>query len=384
MRKATNKIQIIRYISLSFFAILVTVLSVLHAKLQGMPSIDALCPFGGLETIYSLLAGGEFLKRIFPSSLIILGGAVVLAILFGRYFCGWLCALGAFQGLAGRIGKIIFKKRFTVPKVIDKPLRYLKYIVLFLILYFTWKIGDLIVRPYDPFAAFAHLTAGFGELWGEFAVGLLILAGSFILSIFYDRVFCKYLCPMGAFLGILSKIPLYRIRREESTCTHCNICNKRCFMGIDVAHPDAVTSAECINCLECVTACPTKKETLEPTFARKRLAPLTVALAGIVIFVGIIVATWSIGIFQSVAPPLAEQTISTQLDTSVIKGSHTYKEISETYGIPLETLFEKLNIPKGKVPPTTRVKDTATLIPELAGFETEQVREAVRELIEKK
>lgn len=383
MKKPINKIQLIRYMSLSFFLVLVTVLTFLHARISGMPSIDALCPFGGLETIYKLIAGGEFLKRIFPSSLIILGGAVVLGILFGRYFCGWLCALGAFQGLAGRIGKAIFKKRFTVPKIIDRPLRYLKYVILVLILYFTWRIGELVIRPYDPFAAFGHLTAGFEELWGEFAVGFLILVGSFILSIFYDRVFCKYLCPMGAFLGILSKIPLYRIKREDTTCTHCNICNKTCFMGIDVARPEAVKSAECINCLECVTACPTKKETLKPAIAGKKLKPLTVAIAGLVIFAAVIGTTWAFGVFQTVEPPLSEQAATTELDASVIKGSHTYKDISETFGIPLDTLFEKLGIPAGKIPPTTKVKDTAVLIPELEGFETEKVREVVGELIKK-
>ena len=122
---------------------------------------------------------------------------------------GWI------QELPARLGKWLFKKRFTVPLAIDKPLRYLKYVVLFAALYFTWKMADLVISPYDPFAAYAHIPAGFVSVIDEYLIGAIILFGTFVLSFFYDRVFCKYLCPMGAFLGIFSKISSYKIKRDE-------------------------------------------------------------------------------------------------------------------------------------------------------------------------
>ena len=195
---------------------------------------------------------------------------------------GWI------QELPARLGQWLFKKRFTVPSAIDKPLRYLKYVALFVALYFTWKMADLVISPYDPFAAYAHIPAGFTSLFDEYLIGAIILFGTIILSFFYDRVFCKYLCPMGAFLGIIYKVTNYKIKRDEETCIHCNRCTKACPVNIDVANLESVTDAECINCLECVTVCPTKKETLKPFVLRKYMKPLIVGIAGVIIYVGII------------------------------------------------------------------------------------------------
>ena len=229
-----------------------------------------------------VILGKGLLKRTNMSNFILLGGTMILALFLGRIFCGWICMFGWIQELPARLGQWIFKKRFTVPSAIDKPLRYLKYVVLFTALYFTWKMADLVISPYDPFAAYAHLPAGFTSLFDEYLIGAIILFGTIILSFFYDRVFCKYFCPMGAFLGIIYKFTNYKIKRDEETCIHCNKCTKACPVNIDVANLESVTDAECINCLECVTVCPTKKETLKPFVMRKYMKPLIVGIAGAV------------------------------------------------------------------------------------------------------
>ncbi len=85
---------------------------------------------------------------------------------------GWI------QEIPARLGQWYFKKRFTVPSTIDKPLRYLKYIVLVVSIYFTWKLADLVISPYDPFAAYAHIPAGLGEMFDEYFIGTMILFGT--------------------------------------------------------------------------------------------------------------------------------------------------------------------------------------------------------------
>ncbi len=151
---------------------------------------------------------------------------VLLGVVLSRFFCGWICAFGALQGIFGRLGRLIFKRRFALPRRLDAGLRHFKYAALVVILYLTWKTGELVIRPYDPWAAYGHLSAGFGELWAEFAVGFVVLIVSLLLSLLYERAFCKYACPLGAFNALLSRIPLFRIRRESATCISCFLCDQ--------------------------------------------------------------------------------------------------------------------------------------------------------------
>jgi len=219
MAKKLSRIQYLRRISLGIFLAAVTVLSILHQKLQNMPSIDSLDPFGALQ--------GAF---------------------------GWL-------------GKKIFKRRFVVPAKLDRILRWVKYPLLASIIYFTWTTGTLIIRPYDPLAAYGHLSAGLTAVWAEFAIGFILLILTLALSMLYERAFCKYVCPMGAVNAILGRIPLFRIKRESKTCISCSRCDTVCPMNIDVSGAETISSPECIGCLECVTVCPTKKATLVTTLA---------------------------------------------------------------------------------------------------------------------
>ena len=360
--KKISKIQMLRYAVLTVFLIIVTVAAYRHQVLGGGPggvaSIHTICPFGGLEALYKYIAGGEFLKRTNMSNFILLGGTMILALLLGRIFCGWICMFGWIQELPARLGQWIFKKRFTVPSAIDKPLRYLKYVVLFAALYFTWKMADLVISPYDPFAAYAHLPAGFTSLFDEYLIGAIILFGTIILSFFYDRVFCKYLCPMGAFLGIIYKVTNYKIKRDEETCIHCNKCTKACPVNIDVAKLESVTDAECINCLECVTVCPTKKETLKPFVLRKYMKPLIVGIAGVIIYVGIIEGTDLAGIWKTKESSLTE-VVAKQgaLDPYSIRGFMTMEEIAKTFKIDINVLYKELDLNLEKIPATTKMKE---------------------------
>jgi len=380
--KKISTTQILRYLVLTAFLVIVTVAAYKHQTLGGGPggaaSIHAICPFGGLETIYQYIAGGEYLKRTNISNFILLGGTILLALLMGRIFCGWICMFGWIQEIPAWLGKWIFKKRFIVPLAIDKPLRYLKYVVLFVALYFTWKMADLVISPYDPFAAYAHLPAGLSSVAEESLIGLIILFGSFILSFFYDRVFCKYLCPMGAFLGIIYKVTNYKIKRDEETCIHCNKCTKACPVNIDVAKLESVTSAECINCLECVTVCPTKKETLKPFVLRKYVKPLIVGIVGVVIYVGIIEGTDLAGIWKSKETNLAEVVVKGGvLDPYSIRGFMTMEEIAKTFKVDINVLYKELGISFDKVPPTTQMKKVKEIDSRLG---EDSVRDAVAKI----
>ena len=112
--KKLNKIspaQWLRYALLGTVLIYVTAIALLHQQDQAKyPPVDALCPYGGLESLYSLLFTGRFLQRVFPSSVILLGITVVLLFVSGRSFCGWLCPFGTLQGIMHQLGRLFIRK----------------------------------------------------------------------------------------------------------------------------------------------------------------------------------------------------------------------------------------------------------------------------------
>ncbi len=384
--KKINTTTALRLAILTLFLAVVTIAAVRHQVLgggpKGSPSIHTICPFGALETVYKVAAGGEFLKRTNSANFVLLAGAVLLALAFGRYFCGWLCALGFLQELPGRLGRRLMKRRPSVPPRIDRPLRGLKYLALAAILFFTWRLGDLVIAPYDPFAAYAHIPAGWGELADEFLIGLVVLAASMALSFFYDRVFCKYLCPLGAFLGLVEKLSLFRITRDRDTCIKCNRCTKACPVDIPVADLDAVHSAECISCLECVAVCPTGKETLKTRIMGRSLRPLVVGSAGLALFLGIIGLAMATGMWRTLEPTLeAVVTRDGSLDPQSIRGFMTLRDVGKTFSIDIGEIYRELGVKASDVPPDTRIKEIRNRLP---GFREESVREAVARIMERR
>lgn len=384
-----NKTQVFRFLVQMFFLVITTIAAFRHQILGGGPSgsppVDAICPFGAIESLYKLVLTGQFIDKIDWSAVILMVGALVLVIIVGRYFCGWICTLGTMQELFGKLGFVIFKRRFEIPKKIDKPLRYLKYGILIWAIYFTWKTGTLFIRPYDPFAAYSHIPAGFTELWGEFAIGFSLLIISLIASMFYDRFFCKYACPLGGFLGIVSKISLFKIKREEKTCISCNLCDKVCPVNIEVSKVEKVDSAECIACLECVTICPTKKETLKTTIINKPKKVALIGILGLVIYLGIVGIGHVTGYWTTEKTLEEIVTVDGNLNPENIKGFMTLKEVSEVYKIDINTLYEKLKITEEQIPKDTRLKEIGEKLGlSESEFDVDKVRETVKEILNEK
>ncbi|HEX2934884.1 MAG TPA: 4Fe-4S binding protein [Bacteroidales bacterium] len=315
--------KLLRKIVLIVLLLYITYEAYMHQILGGekAASVHALCPFGALESLYTLLFTGGFIKKIYSGTVILLVLTIVLAILFRRSFCGLLCPFGALQELFAGLGRKIFGKRFTVPIGIDKPLRYLKYVILLLTIVMAWYYGTLWMAPFDPYSAYSHITAFSGSIQEDplAIVGFILLAVTVLGSFVYDRFFCKYLCPAGALYGIIGKISPTKIERNDSLCTHCKMCNKACPVNISVEKAGKITSAECISCNECVLACP-KKGALEVKTAGKKVYPLAMLVIAAGLFFGTIFTAQLTGNFQVVPSALKEgQTIS----ISEIKGYYT-------------------------------------------------------------
>jgi polyferredoxin len=163
---------------------------------------------------------------------------VVSTVLWGRVYCGRLCAFGAFTQLLDRVAP----KRWQVkiPRVVERRASLIKYgILVFAITYFVVTRDPLIYPYIEPFWMFG--MHGTTPLW--IALALLIVA-----SLFVRNAYCRFLCPVGAALGVLSKLTVFRIKRW-SECRHCRICEKACEWGA-IRGPEIVLS-ECVRCDDC-------------------------------------------------------------------------------------------------------------------------------------
>jgi polyferredoxin len=164
---------------------------------------------------------------------------LVSTVLWGRVYCGRICAFGAFTQLLDQVVPKRF--RVDVPKTIERRASLLKYgiltgaIVAFLV---TGKPG---FYPYiEPFWMFG-LTGKTPVLWTM--LGVLLVA-----TVFVRNLYCRFLCPVGAALGLISKLTVFRIKRW-SECKTCRICEKACEWGA-IRGPEIVLT-ECVRCDDC-------------------------------------------------------------------------------------------------------------------------------------
>ncbi len=253
-----NKIWIRRLVQVFFFG-LIALISISHTLAESglsIPfladaSLHALCPFGGVVSIYQYATEGTFVQKIHESSFILMIIGFLLAILFGPVFCGWVCPLGTVQEWFAGLGRKLFgRKRYNhvIPTRVDRVLRYTRYLVLGWVVYMTATSGTLVFANIDPYYALFNFWTS------EVAIGgLIVLAVTLLASLFVERPWCKYACPYGAVLGLFNLVRVFGIRRQESTCTMCGACDRNCPMNINVSSKSVVRDHQCISCLECTS-----------------------------------------------------------------------------------------------------------------------------------
>ncbi len=230
------------------------------------PSSVLACPVGSLQSIVST---NGFLAGITtgnPDSIIVLGVlGFLLAIGFvaGRIACGWVCPFGLLQEM---LYKIPFPK-----KKIATAWRHAKYVVLVLFVFLlpmTLKLtpgaggdpwfckaicpsGTLTAGiPLVLYDGGEMLNPGFLFTW-KTAVLVLILLWAMISK----RPFCRVICPLGAFWGVVGKASVFKMR-VDNKCVKCGQCKTVC--AVDIAIYREQKSAECVRCGECIKICPVK------------------------------------------------------------------------------------------------------------------------------
>lgn len=221
------------------------------------PGVEAFLPISSLTSLRYWLLTGVF-TRIHPSGLVLLLIICGLSLLLKRGFCSWVCPFGLLGDSLETAHRLLFRRRLSLPRFLDYPLRSLKYLLL---LFFVraifvqmdvFQLERFIESPYNRVADLMMLRF-FSPPSPTTVVVLAVLAGlTFVIPFFW----CRYLCPYGALLGALSVLSPFKIRRRTDTCTACEKCTTACPARIAVHRARTVRSDECHACLRCVDACP--------------------------------------------------------------------------------------------------------------------------------
>lgn len=169
-------------------------------------------------------------------------------LLWGRgVFCGWLCPFGALQELINEAARRLKVRQFELPFAVHERLWAIKYLILLGLFGLSLESMATAERfaEVEPFKT--AITLHFDRQWWFvlYAVALLVI------NLFTRKVYCRYICPLGAALAIPSKFRLFDwLKRRKECGDPCQLCAKEC--EIQAIHPDGhINANECHYCLDC-------------------------------------------------------------------------------------------------------------------------------------
>jgi ferredoxin len=179
-----------------------------------------ICPVGSIQNV--TLASLDRTYLLPWTAAVLFALPIIFTLFFGRTFCAAVCPLGAAQ-------ELVALRPVNVPNWLDQALGLLAYVYLGAGVLFAATGTAFVVCRYDPFVGFFR---GNGLARGSGSVNMLILGACFLVGgIFIGRPYCRYLCPYGVILGIVSKVSKWHAKIPPDDCIRCRLCEEACPYG---------------------------------------------------------------------------------------------------------------------------------------------------------
>jgi NosR/NirI family transcriptional regulator, nitrous oxide reductase regulator len=173
-----------------------------------------ICPIGSIQNVTLAIFEPQYSLPWTVSALFAL--PIIFTLFFGRTFCAAVCPLGAVQ-------ELVALRPVKVPTWLDHALGLLRYVYLGAGVLFAATGAAFVVCRYDPFVGFFRHSA---------SANMLILGACFLVGgIFVGRPYCRYLCPYGAILGIVSLASKWNVKIPPDECIQCRLCEDVCPYG---------------------------------------------------------------------------------------------------------------------------------------------------------
>jgi polyferredoxin len=192
-----------------------------------------------IVNVFGLMGGNLPIFRYNLAWYLLAAITAVSTVLWGRVYCGRICAFGAFTQLVDAV--VPARWRVNIPRAVERRASWIKYGILAAVVSYFLLTKDPLIYPYvEPFWMFGlHLRT---------PILLTLLATLLLTTVFVRNAYCRFLCPLGAFLGLVSNLTVFRIKRW-SECKTCRICEKACEWGA-IRGPKIVMT-ECVRCDDC-------------------------------------------------------------------------------------------------------------------------------------
>jgi len=224
----------LRKIRVAIAAISITVATLLFLEFTGT-----------LRAWFSWIAKIQFIPAILATSLITILALLILTLLFGRIYCSIICPLGIAQDIFSAAGGKIKKNRFDY----KKPLNWLRYIILL-------AFAVILFLGLTQIAAWIEPYSTFGRIFTSLT-GIAIFAAIMLLALWKGRLWCSVICPVGTFLGLISKHCLFKPGIDTTKCTGCGLCAKNCKCSCIDPATHKIDTSRCVVCLDCLNICNT-------------------------------------------------------------------------------------------------------------------------------
>jgi polyferredoxin len=226
-------------------------------EVERPPGVEGFLPISALMSLRLALAGGG-IHPVHPAGLAILVAVMAMSVVVAKSFCSHLCPVGALSEGLGRLGARVLGRTWLLPRWLDVPLRTLKYLLLAFFVWATWVALDLpgvrafLDSPYNRVADTKMLLF----FVRPSRVTVAVLGALVIGSLLVRDVWCRYLCPYGALLGLLGRLAPLKVTRDAGACIDCGKCTRACPARLPVHALSRVVSAECTSCQDCIAVCP--------------------------------------------------------------------------------------------------------------------------------
>ena len=173
-----------------------------------------ICPIGAIQNVALALCDRTYAVPATAVAIFVL--PLIFTLFFGRTFCAAVCPLGAIQ-------EVVAVRPVKTPVWLDHALGLLAYVYLGAAVLFAGTGTALVICRYDPFVGLLRRSAG---------LPMLVAGACFlVVGMFIGRPYCRYLCPYGAILGLLSRVSRWRVRIPPRECIQCRLCEDACPYG---------------------------------------------------------------------------------------------------------------------------------------------------------